>query len=240
MPWIPLTKGECIKSDGSSPFCFVEMICDICPECHWYSQSTEDFFPPIFPWKQNRLKVTGHSHTSVLFTFQVSSWTWKGNGMQANRARALSVLSSYSLRVLRGGGPVGMGLLHILCCVCTGQMRKHSFHLHLICWGLSLGSHTIQHLICFLWDAEPSQKSWRLVAVSRPSQTFPDYCTFKIKHRQGWSVPFQALFLCSIHVHPFLDLSTFCPLCLGCACVSLSETLARPQHALCSHPHPKM
>lgn len=106
------------------------------------------------------------------------------------------------------------------CAVCTGQMRKHSFHLHLICSGQSLGSHTIQHLICFLRDAEPSQKSWRLVAVSRPSQTFPDYCTFKIKHRQGWSVPFQALFLCSIGVHPLLDLSTFCPLCLGCACVS--------------------
>lgn len=190
------------------------------------------FFPPIFPWKQNRLKVTGHPHTSVLFTFQVSSWTWKGNGMRANRARALSVLCSHSLCVLRGGGPVGTGLPHVLCCVCTGQMRKHSFHLHLVCRGLSLGSHTIQHLICFLRDAEPSQKSWRLVAVSRPSQTFPDYCTFKIQHRQGCSVPFQALvsllYPCSSTLRPKHILSSMFRLCMCVFVRKLGLSSAHP------------
>lgn len=52
----------------------------------------------------------------------------------------------------------------------------------------------------------------------------------------------RPLFLSSIHVHPLLDAKHILSSMFRAVHVylSLSETLARPQHALFSHPHPKI
>lgn len=82
--------------------------------------------------------------------------------------------------------------------------------------------------------------------VGSCEQDFPDLPRLLYFNNKTTSTrmisPFpRPLFLFSIHVHPLLDPKHILSSMFRAVHVylSLSETLARPQHALCSHPHLK-